>query len=495
MKRSQHKNFALAMLLTVGMLLFTPYTCNTVSDKHANWSMFMHDLQNTGYSPSAAPDTPHLLWIFDTEQRLFGSPIVYNGTLYQVGRGSLFALDAETGGTIWSSELPVIGSTPFVTGESLYVGTCNGIAALNSKTGKPIWQVQLADFECDPWNDDLSNFIASSPIMTNTGVIMCTHRNISASYGYPNPEGINRVVCLDSETGTLLWQHPLDDRAGYSPAFIEGRVFINSTQLRVLDDETGQQLWSYTDAKGLYDTSPVIDHNAVVTISTDEGSVYQVDITAQELLWKCDLDSHVISTPAVHSNRVIVVTIEETIYALDENTGSVLWKREVHVESNFSAHDVLKNATASFNSSPAIADNKIYVGLRSGTFLCLELDTGEILWQYETKGSIIASPAVADEKVFMASTDGKVYCFGIDPETYFQKAEQYDKQGNTEKAREFYMRAKDYYESQGNSEMIKKCEKKLNSRRYLWVAVVLVGCMIICAMVVYWKMHKSNKSR
>ena len=485
MKRFQLKNLACAVVLTATLLL--PCECTTSSHEHTNWPMFMHDLQNTGYSISAAPDSPHLLWVCDTGQRLFGSSVVYNDILYQAGRGFLFALDAETGDIIWSFELPVIGSTPVAINGSLYVGTCNGAAALNSKTGDLIWQTQLVDFKCNPCNDDLSHFITSSPKVTTTGVILCTHRNITASYGYPYPEGINRVVCLDSETGDLIWEYPLDDRGGYAPAIKDGSIFINSTQLRVLDDKTGHHLWSYTDAEGLYDTSPVIDHGSVLAISTDKGTVHQIDLTTSELLWKYDVGSIVISTPAVHSNTVIVVTLEETILALDEKEGDVLWEREIHTESDFSAQDVLKNASASFNSSPAIADNKVYVGLRSGVFLCLDLDTGETLWQYETEGPIVASPAIADEKVFISSTDGKIYCFGIDPETYYEKAEKYEEEGDQDRTREFYTRAREHYQSQGNQDMVEKCDAKLHKSSYSWVLVIIVGCIIVGAVVYYKK--------
>lgn len=414
MKRLRWKKVTLAIALLGGV--FPSLLYGSTTPINTNWPMFMHDLHNTGYSPSDAPDSRYLLWEFDTKQRLFGSPVVYNGTVYQVGRGFLFALDSETGTVLWSLRVSVIGSTPFVTDESLYVGTCNGVAALNSQTGELIWQTQLADFKCDPWGDDRSTFLASSPIVTDKGVVMCTHRNIYARYGVPDPEGINRTVCLDPKTGALLWEYSLDERAGYSPALADGRIFINSIELEILDVETGQHLGSYFAEKGLVDTSPVISGNAIVTVSSHEGTVYMIDIDTHNLLWEYNLTNPVLSTPAVYDGRIIVVTFDGTIVTLDKSTGDILWRREIHKKVEFPAGVISRNMQAVFNSSPAIADNKVYVGLRSGLFLCLNLDTGNPLWEYQTGGAIVASPAVADGKVFIASTDGKVYCFGIDPE-------------------------------------------------------------------------------
>ncbi len=135
---------------------------------------------------------------------------------------------------------------------------------------------------------------------------------------------------------------------------------------------------------------------------------------------------------------------------MDFETGDILWSKSLGGEYLIKLGFI--NAVP---CSPAIADGKIYVGTASGLFSCFDLETGDMLWQYQTEGAILASPAVVYEKVFVASTDGKLYCFGIDPETYFEKAAKYEKQGDAERAREFYTRAKDHYYQQGNTSKTK----------------------------------------
>lgn len=488
MKRFQHKKAVFALLF-LGIFFSMLSRCTTIPCEDADWPMFMHDLHNTGYSSSAAPDSSFLVWEFDTEQRLFGSPVVHSGILYQVGCGTLFALDCETGSLLWSLTLPVVGSTPFVTDDSLYVGTTNGVAAVKTETGAVIWQAQLADLPSVPENDYPAIFLASSPLVIDTNVIMCTHENWEMVFTDPpreDPEGTNRVVCLDSKSGSILWDFSLNHRAGYSPAFVDGKIIINSLDLKVLDCETGEEIWSYPDL-WLFETSPVVSGNTLITTTKDNGTLSVIDSTTHELLWEHSLNTIVHSTPAVYDGKIVVVARTGMIYALKETTGEILWHREVQDDSDIPPYEILRNAAANFSSSPSIADNKVFVGLWSGAFLCLRLDTGDTLWQYMTGGSIIASPAVADEKVFIASTDGKVYCFGIDPETYFAKAEEYRELGNTERAEEFYRRARDYYETCGNKEMVTACERRLEDR-YCWTKIYTVICIIfVSTLLILWK--------
>jgi hypothetical protein len=66
-------------------------------------------------------------------------------------------------------------------------------------------------------------------------------------------------------------------------------------------------------------------------------------------------------------------------------------------------------------SSPAVADGKVYVGSLDNKTYCLNALTGEHIWTYTTGGWVISSPAVADGKVYVGSWDGKVYAFGPSP--------------------------------------------------------------------------------
>jgi len=61
-------------------------------------------------------------------------------------------------------------------------------------------------------------------------------------------------------------------------------------------------------------------------------------------------------------------------------------------------------------STPAIANNIVYIGSDDGKIYALETTTGRP-WEYKTGGAVKSSPAIAESMLFIGSDDGKLYCF------------------------------------------------------------------------------------
>jgi outer membrane protein assembly factor BamB len=69
-------------------------------------------------------------------------------------------------------------------------------------------------------------------------------------------------------------------------------------------------------------------------------------------------------------------------------------------------------ATADWvDSSPAISGRTIYCGSHDKKLYALEVETGIVLWEYETEGELASSPAISSGRVCIGSNDGNVYCF------------------------------------------------------------------------------------
>ena len=63
-------------------------------------------------------------------------------------------------------------------------------------------------------------------------------------------------------------------------------------------------------------------------------------------------------------------------------------------------------------SSPAVANGVVYVGSGDHNVYALNANTGALLWSFAT-GRYGSSPAVADGAVYVGGAHGKVYAFGL----------------------------------------------------------------------------------
>src|SRR6266516_840576 len=110
--------------------------------------------------------------------------------------------------------------------------------------------------------------------------------------------------------------------------------------------------------------------------------------------WTASTGSYIISSPTVASGIVYIGSNDQKLYALDANTGKMLW-----------FHDAQNDV----GSSPAVASGIVYVGSDDHTLYALNARTGATIWTYTTGGAIWSSPAVANGIVYIGSTDFLLY--------------------------------------------------------------------------------------
>lgn len=69
----------------------------------------------------------------------------------------------------------------------------------------------------------------------------------------------------------------------------------------------------------------------------------------------------------------------------------------------------------SVSSQPLVVADRLFVGTNDGELLAVELDTGDVLWRYETRGPILRRPVLADGMVIFSNEADQVY--GVDART------------------------------------------------------------------------------
>jgi len=114
-------------------------------------------------------------------------------------------------------------------------------------------------------------------------------------------------------------------------------------------------------------------------------------------IWNFTAGGWVRSSPAVIDDKVYVGSHDTNVYCLNAKTGTEIW--------NYSTANTVE-------SSPAVADDKVYVGSNDDRFYCLNASNGAKIWSYTTGGDVYSSPAVANGIVYVGSMDGNIYAFG-----------------------------------------------------------------------------------
>jgi eukaryotic-like serine/threonine-protein kinase len=162
-------------------------------------------------------------------------------------------------------------------------------------------------------------------------------------------------------------------------------------------------IFGQTIAQVSTDNWPMFRYNAA-----HSGALTSVGIVSPVLLWNFSeghFDGYFTGSSAAVVNGIVYVGSNErsyekaggNIYALDAYTGEKIW--------NYSTGNTIYDA---IHSSPAIYENKLYIGAGKNV-LALDALTGHKIWSFETGQKVDSSPAVVDGTVFIGSGDGNVY--------------------------------------------------------------------------------------
>jgi outer membrane protein assembly factor BamB len=112
------------------------------------------------------------------------------------------------------------------------------------------------------------------------------------------------------------------------------------------------------------------------------------DITTNGLVWTYPLERHVLSTPALHEGLLFIADCGRKFHCLEAATGKPLWTHEI------------KETWA----SPLVADGKVYLGARNGSFLVFRASREkQVLSSIELGAPISATTTAANGVIYVAT--------------------------------------------------------------------------------------------
>lgn len=119
---------------------------------------------------------------------------------------------------------------------------------------------------------------------------------------------------------------------------------------------------------------------------------------ASQTKWKYSLDSIITSNITVSENILLFGTITGRFYALDKNTGSLIWEYK---------------GINSILGTSVVLNNNVYFAQSDGTITCLKVSDGSVVWQVEATGTIDEllndGLSAGEGLLFVAKADNKIH--------------------------------------------------------------------------------------
>lgn len=307
------------------------------------WPQLQGDPSSARFSQGPAPEAPDVLWKTNiTGIQSYVS--AFNGKIFATTKTEVFALDKDTGDILWHTEVPAPGEWPSVykiDETHLVIGN----SSLDVENGEILWTSPV--FSANP-----SPFFVANVYSPEEKMFYVKAGSYVQGWDFSDP----------SVPPTLEWETYVADGGpvGSGVQYGDGKVFPGAygTHQVALDARTGVELWD-TETK-----TPMVFSGAY-----SEGKFFR---------------------GGGHDN---------TLYCFDADDGAVLWTFDPETEDGY------------FCIGPAVAYGMVYELNKDGYLYALDVDTGDLVWKYKGPGPLIfpGSPTVADGKIYATTGQNASY--------------------------------------------------------------------------------------
>lgn len=304
--------------------------------------------------------TTDLTPVMDSDGDATGGGMAYaKGRIYvSLGFGKLVALDAASGGMIWTQQLEATGSgQPTVVDGIIYVVAGDDTGwAVNTDDGRIAWQIT--------GTSSVANVLgAPAPALTSklaifafgSGDLVATFRR----------GGLRRWDASVSGQRTGRASSRISDVTG-APVVVGNRVFAgnHSGRLVALDVESGDRLWTAREGP----LGPVWPAGDSLFLVTDRLQLARIDASDGEVIWAVDLPGFVKDTP----------------------------RRRSAVFAHY---------------GPVVAGGRVIVASNDGFLRSFAPEDGRLVHQTEVPGGATTSPVVAGNTLYVVGSKGQLFAF------------------------------------------------------------------------------------
>ena len=259
------------------------------------------------------------LWNFQSGKRIIGTPAVSEGiVVFGSADRNIYGLNAENGQLLWKVEAqePVIGAVTIDNGLAYVGASDHTFRAIDIHTGKVAWVY-----------NKVKGYIETKPLITDDKVIFGAWDNT--------------LYALDKNDGKEIWKWTGGlTRMHFSPAAVwpvaaENKVFIADPQraLTSIDIDNGETVWRTFESQ-VRETVGLSEDGKQIYSKTMNDSIvcYATQGNEPKKLWASNVGfgyEHAPSMPQEKEGVMYGSTKEGLIFALDAQTGKVIWKHKI----------------------------------------------------------------------------------------------------------------------------------------------------------------------
>lgn len=306
----------------------------------------------------------------------------------------------------WKIDIGLGYANPLLVGNRLYTFTRQGndevVQALDPASGKSVWRTAYpAPFEMFAATARHGAGPKSTPTYAAGRIFTLGMSSI--------------VTAFDAATGRQLWQKPVPAKqpqyhTAMSPLVDGDRVIIHTggagdAAFSAYDAATGAERWKWTGDSPAYGSPIMVDLAGTrqVVAFTNQW-LLGLSAANGTLLWQRPF-----TTPS-NTTAQTPILYKDTIIQAGRERGFTAF-RVVRNGTSFTTQDVWKTDEASIHMSNAVVLDGVLYGLshlNSGQYFALDLDTGKVLWKSEPRQAENAAIVRAGSTLFFLQNDAKL---------------------------------------------------------------------------------------
>ncbi|MBN2685594.1 MAG: PQQ-binding-like beta-propeller repeat protein [Pontiellaceae bacterium] len=342
-------------------------------------------------------------WSVEVPVMGFNSPIVWDGRIFLTGADEegqeVMCFDVQSGEMLWTRTVESSVELPDVSRDTGYA------APTMTTDGSRVFAIfatgELAAFDMDGnsvWQKNIGR--PENPYGMGSSLLSDGER-LFIQYDHNNEK---KVMALNVESGDLMWETPRQHVSWSSPSLIKVNdqlqlILNDNPYVTAYDPVTGRQLWQVECLGGEVAPSPAFNGKDILFVANEYAQATALRLTdgEPEILWQYSDYLPEIPSPLATAERIYIPTTAGDIVCLNAESGEVLWEQEFD---------------DGFNASLICAGNRICaVDLSGVVHIFDDADVYHAVADLPLNEAVYATPALVNNQLIVRG-DYNLICLG-----------------------------------------------------------------------------------